>query len=122
MSSLPYQGLFNKTYSHVAVAKKDAQHTHELFTSTKNSPISASRISKTSGANFTKFTYFMLYVTQPYIPNFKEIGFIVCIPGFLHLFILLLRAELKIILSAQKQLSCILISFRFDTTIEDIRA
>ena len=53
------------------VAKKVTHNTRVLFTRTKISPISTSRILKTTRWISTKFTYFMLYI---YLTLHTEFG------------------------------------------------
>ena len=72
--------LFYLRHNHISAAKKCVQHTCELFTGIIKLLISAPRITKTNGAIFTKFTYFMFYIRihdLTYIPNFIEIGLVV---------------------------------------------
>ena len=52
-------------------AKKERANTSVLFTRTKITPISASRISKTIEPISTKFTYFMLYIYTTFHTKFE---------------------------------------------------
>ena len=71
---------FIKTHGRVSVAKKAVWHTSVFFTGTANLPFSTPYISTTTGSISMNFTDFMscIYATLQYIPNFKEIGLVVC--------------------------------------------
>ena len=63
-SLVTYSNYFKiKTHGHMSAAKKDLQHTSELFTGTTKSPFSTPCISITTGLISTKFTYF---ISPPY--------------------------------------------------------